>query len=53
MIGRAIKADNGFQKTRSFPTGHQLVRQPRITQRNADFGLIDNLAQFSGTKHRH
>ena len=33
--------------------GDHLVHQPRVAQREADLGLVDDLRQFAGAQHRH
>ncbi len=31
----------------------QLIHQPRVAERQRHLGLVDDLAQFAGTQHRH
>ena len=53
VVGRAIKADHGFQEPRVFGANHQIIHQPRVAQRQRHLGLVDNLAQFPRPQHRH
>ena len=53
MVLRAVKADNLLEEFRRFGAGHQLIHQPRVTERKLNLGLIDNRPQLARTQHRH
>ena len=53
VVGRSIEADHLREEGTVFRARHHLVHQPRVAQRNRDFGLVDDLAQLAGAQHRH
>ena len=53
VVGRAVEADHLGEEPAVLRARDQFVHQPRIAQRHRDLGLVDDLAQFAGTQHRH
>ncbi len=53
MIAGAVEAHHLVQKAAVLGAGHQLVGHPAVAQRQADFGLFDDLRELAGAQHRH
>ena len=53
VVGGAVEADDLLQEAAVLGAGDHLVHQPRVAERQADLGLVDDLRQFAGAQHRH
>ncbi len=53
MIGGAIEADDLREKIAFLGGGDQFVHQAGIAKRQRNFGLVDDLGEFTGPQHRH
>ena len=53
VVRGSVKIHDLLEKPAGLRTRHQFVGDTTVGQRQRDLCLVDNLGQFTGTKHRH